>query len=90
MTKLRILSAALVTIWAASAIAQSSAPTPVGPNSGAGVQGLPGNKNGPAVAPNTPSNSSADQSGTKQNDVSKVPGAPGGKSGPAVKPDSQK
>ena len=89
MTKLPMFAAILAMLWAASASAQSTTPTPISPNSGAGVQGMPGNKNGPAVTPNAPSNSSAGQSGL-QNDVSKVPGAPGGKSGPAVKPETQK
>lgn len=89
MTKLPMFAAVLAMVWAVTASAQSTAPNPVSPNSGAGVQGMPGNKNGPAVTPNASSNSSASQSGL-QNDVSKVPGAPGGKSGPAVKPDTQK
>ena len=50
------------------------------PNSGAGVQGMPGNKSGPAAKPQQ--NPSGQSSGVNQ-DPSKVPGLPGNKSGPA-------
>ena len=53
------------------------------PNSGAGVQGLPGNKSGPAV---TPSGQVSAQPKTTPPDQSGVPGLPGSKSGPAARP----
>jgi hypothetical protein len=49
------------------------------PNSGAGMQGLPGNKSGPAVKPGQ--NQDEQSTGVSQ-DQSKVPGLPGNKSGP--------
>ena len=62
-------------------------------NSGAGVAGQPGNKNGPAARP--PSATSGAGAGTtssqtpandtsRPQDAAKVPGLPGSKSGPAV------
>jgi hypothetical protein len=62
-------------------------------NSGAGIAGQPGNKNGPAVRPQSgtmgagSSSSQAPATGTSP-DASKIPGQPGNKSGPAVKPPS--
>ena len=53
------------------------------PNSGAGVQGLPGNKSGPAV---TPSGQVSAQPKATPPDQSGVPGLPGSKSGPAARP----
>jgi hypothetical protein len=74
---LLIVAAAL--IGGPAAIAQTTGT----PNSGAGVQGMPGNKSGPAV---NGKNSSEQSSGVKQ-DTSKIPGLPGNKSGsPAQKP----
>jgi hypothetical protein len=91
MAKLSLINAAVLAMWVVSASAQSTGPSaPATPNSGAGVQGMPGNKSGPTVRPNTPGNPTAGQSGTTTQDASKVPGAPGGKSGPTAKPDSQK
>jgi len=58
------------------------AQTTTAPNSGAGVQGLPGNKSGQAAKP-------GDQSSGVKPDQSKVPGLPGSKSGPAQKPPQQ-
>ena len=91
MTKLSLINVGVLVVWALSASAQSTGPsTPATPNSGAGVQGMPGNKSGPTVRPRTSSNTAPGQGGTTQQDASKVPGAPGGKSGPTAKPDSQK
>jgi hypothetical protein len=58
-------------------------------NSGAKVQGLPGNKSGPAVKPSetTGANSGMDQTQPNK-DAAKVKGLPGNKSGPAVEPPS--
>jgi hypothetical protein len=74
--KIRALAAVLLigtVIGGPAVLAQ----TTTAPNSGTGVQGLPGNKSGPAVKPDehNPTVSGQDQS--------KVPGLPGNKSGPA-------
>jgi hypothetical protein len=53
------------------------------PNSGAGVQGMQGNKSGPATK-----NSGNQSSGTTQ-DTSKIPGMTGNKSGPPAKKPSR-
>jgi len=68
------LIVAATLIGGPAAIAQTTGT----PNSGAGVQGMPGNKSGPAVNRNT---SGEQSSGVKQ-DTSKIPGLPGNKSGP--------
>jgi len=68
------LIVAATLIGAPAAIAQTTGT----PNSGAGVQGMPGNKSGPAV---NGQNSGNQSSGVKQ-DTSKIPGLPGNKSGP--------
>ncbi len=68
------LIAAVLMIGTPAALAE----TTTAPNSGAGVQGLPGNKSGPAAKPGDQSNVRPDQSN--------VPGLPGNKSGPAQKP----
>ena len=52
-------------------------------NSGAGISGAPGNKNGPAERQGTVG-SSTDNS-VQQQDPANVQGLPGNKSGPAVK-----
>jgi hypothetical protein len=63
---------AVTLIGAPAAIAQTTGT----PNSGAGVQGMPGNKSGPATK-----NSGDQSSGTTQSsgtqDTSKIPGMPG-------------
>jgi hypothetical protein len=71
------LIVAATLIGAPAAIAQTTGT----PNSGAGVQGMPGNKSGPAMKGNNSENQS---NGTTQ-DTSKVPGMPGNKSGPPAK-----
>lgn len=82
---------------AASAFAQTSKPdvsnAPSAQNSGAGIAGQPGNKNGPAAKPGETVGSST---GTQQNptvqhqDSSNIKGLPGNKSGPAVRQPDQK
>jgi hypothetical protein len=71
------LIVAAILVGAPAAIAQTTGT----PNSGAGVQGMPGNKSGPA------GKNSTEQSGRTGQDQSKVPGMSGNKSGPpAQKP----
>jgi hypothetical protein len=79
MKKISALAAVLLiatVIGGPAALAQTTGT----PNSGAGVQGLPGNKSGPAAKPEQ--NPSGQSSGVSQ-DQSKVPGLRGNKSGPA-------
>jgi hypothetical protein len=82
----------------AAAIAQTANPssslehqklTPSTPNSGAGIPGQPGNKNGPpANAAGTTGSASSPNVSPSKEDAAKVPGKPGGKSGPPVMPPS--
>jgi hypothetical protein len=78
MMQISALAAVLLvgTVISGPAFAQTTST----PNSGAGVQGMPGNKSGPAAKPQQ--NPSGQSSGVNQ-DPSKVPGLPGNKSGPA-------
>lgn len=87
-----------LTLWAPAAIAQTKAPdvsaAPSAQNSGAGIAGQPGNKNGPVGKPNETvgsSNMLNQQNPTvQQQDTSNIKGLPGNKSGPpAKKPDSK-
>jgi hypothetical protein len=72
-----------------SSVGQTAKPDTL--NSGAGIAGQVGNKNGPAARS---SGTQADNQGEQQNnalreqDSAKIPGKPGGKSGPAVMPPS--
>lgn len=78
-----------------AATAQTTKPdassAPSAHNSGAGIAGQPGNKNGPAVKPGDTVGSSSTQqnSTTSQQDPSNIKGLPGNKSGPAVKQPSK-
>jgi hypothetical protein len=89
---LRLAAAALaLAVMASPALSQTGAPAGAGqtPNSGAGIPGQPGNKNGPpAQKPSSTmgaGSTSSQTPGSTPQDASKVPGHPGGKSGPAVK-----
>jgi type IV secretory pathway TrbL component len=73
---------AVTLIGAPAAIAQTTGTS----NSGAGVQGMPGNKSGPATK-NSGDQSSGTTQSTGTQDTSKIQGMPGNKSGPpAEKP----
>ncbi|QQN65105.1 hypothetical protein JIR23_04680 [Bradyrhizobium diazoefficiens] len=78
-----------------AATAQTTKPdvssAPSAQNSGAGIAGQPGNKNGPAAKPGDTVGSSSTQqnSTTSQQDTSNIKGLPGNKSGPAVKQPSK-
>ena len=74
-----ILIGVLATLLAGPAFAQSTTSQPN--NSGAGVQGMPGNKNGPAAN----SSGGSGNATTQQQDPSKVQGMPGNKNGPSTK-----
>ena len=100
MLKITIIPAAFAFAFlSAAASAQTTTPspslqhqevTPNTPNSGAGIPGQPGNKNGPpADAAGTTGSGSAPDVSPSKKDASKVPGKPGGKSGPPVMPPSR-
>lgn len=90
-----IVGAVALTIATLPASAQTTAPgasgqmtAPSSPNSGAGIAGHPGNKNGPPAkssSETTGGTASPGADAKTTQDASKVPGAPGGKSGPATK-----
>ena len=78
-----------------AAIAQTTQPNvsnaPSAQNSGAGIAGQPGNKNGPTAKPSdTVGSSSGSNSTVQQQDTSNIKGLPGNKSGPAAKKPDQK
>jgi hypothetical protein len=84
----------LITATAASAQnAQPNAAPPSAQNSGAGIQGAPGNKNGPPADKGTVGSSSSTMDRQNPNvsaqDPANVKGLPGNKSGPAVKKPQQ-
>ena len=77
------------------AFAQTTRPdaaaTPSVQNSGTGIAGQPGGKNGPVAKPaDTVGASGGANSTVQQQDSSNVKGLPGNKSGPAVKKPDQK
>jgi len=92
------LAAAMVALIALvppamSQTAPSGVTVPSGQNSGAGISGQPGNKNGPpaqnrATTGAGAASSQAPGQGIREQDSAKIPGAPGSKSGPAAKPPS--
>ena len=77
---------AILAMVALPALAQTPTP-PSSQNSGVGISGQPGGKNGPA--PNSTATNEQKNPPTQLQDTSKVQGKPGGKSGPAVKPPSK-
>src|ERR1700757_5402346 len=82
-------AAALLVLIASPAFAAENITTPSnnvpGPqNSGAGIAGQPGGKNGPAAkVQGQVANSDQTNSTTRLQDTAKIPGKAGGKSGPA-------
>lgn len=82
----------------AAAWAQSSKPdvssAPSAQNSGAGIAGQPGNKNGPAAKPGeTVGSSSTNATGNtavQSQDATNIKGAPGNKNGPPAKRPEQR
>ena len=82
-----------LTVSFTPASAQTSKPdvssAPSAQNSGAGIPGQPGNKNGPAVKPGETVGSDQHNPTVQSQDASKVKGLPGNKSGPAAKPPSR-
>ena len=96
----RMLSMAILAlaISGPAALAQTTNPgvstTPDAPNSGAGIAGQPGNKNGPAAKPGETVGSAAGanrQNSTDQmQDTSNIKGLPGNKSGPPARQSDRK
>jgi hypothetical protein len=88
-------AALVLTLSLTGALAQTTKPdvsaAPSANNSGTGIAGSPGSKNGPAAKPdNTVGNNAQPNSTVQQQDTSKIKGLPGNKSGPATKqPDRQ-
>jgi hypothetical protein len=77
---------ALLAAVALPALAQTPGPAS-SQNSGAGIAGQAGGKNGPA--PNSTASDNQGNPTTQLQDTSKIQGKPGSKSGPAVKPPSK-
>jgi hypothetical protein len=94
----RILSMAILAlaISGSAALAQTTNPgvstAPSAPNSGAGVAGQPGNKNGPAAKPGgtVGSGVGAQNPSDQTQDTSNIKGLPGNKSGPPAKQSDRK
>ncbi len=98
MRSVAIALASVLILSAPAAIAQTTTPNvstaPSAQNSGAGIAGQPGNKNGPVAKPGDTVGSGAtlnQQNPTvQQQDTSNIKGLPGNKSGPpARKPDTK-
>jgi hypothetical protein len=83
-------AAAVLAMLASPALAQapasSAVKTPSAQNSGAGIPGQPGSKNGPAAGKDQTAASPQTNPTTSLQDTAKIPGKPGGKSGSAVMP----
>ncbi|WP_084518846.1 hypothetical protein [Bradyrhizobium sp. th.b2] len=62
----------------------ANANSPSAQNSGTGISGAPGNKNGPAANQNTVGSNPQNEH-VRQQDSSNVKGLPGNKSGPPAK-----
>jgi hypothetical protein len=91
-----ITTAIAATFSANAALSQTTKPdvssAPSAQNSGAGIAGAPGNKNGPAVKPGETVGSTMNQQNptVQQQDTSNIKGMPGNKNGPpANKPEQR-
>ncbi|WP_024508996.1 hypothetical protein [Bradyrhizobium sp. ARR65] len=95
---MKMIASAIVIVLTTSALpalAQSSnspnaspnVTVPSGQNSGAGIQGHPGSKSGPAARSGTVGSATGneDNSTVRQQDPAKIQGMPGNKSGPPAK-----
>jgi hypothetical protein len=93
--KMIVSTLAVALAFSAPAFAQTTKTdvpgAPSAQNSGAGIAGQPGNKNGPAARPgDTVGSSSGANSTVPQQDTSNIKGLPGNKSGPAAKQPDRK
>jgi uncharacterized membrane protein len=92
---MRLISSSLalaLALSASAAMAQTTKPdvsnAPSAQNSGAGIAGQPGNKNGPGMRPQeggTVGSANQQNPTVQQQDPSKIKGMPGNKSGPPAK-----
>ena len=95
MKRTLIIASLALAISSPVALAQTAnsgvSTTPSAPNSGAGIAGQPGNKNGPAArsTDTVGSAAGANQQNPAQ-DASNIKGLPGNKSGPAVRQPDRK
>lgn len=97
MKRIMTASTLTLTVLSPAASGQTNKPdvssAPSAQNSGAGIPGQPGNKNGPAVKPGETvgSSSATDQHNptVQAQDPSNVKGLPGNKSGPPAKQPSR-
>jgi|SRR5579862_2370380 len=95
LMKLIVSTLAIALALSGSAVAQTTTPgansAPSAQNSGTGIAGQPGNKNGPAAkSRDTVGSSSGTNSTVQQQDTSNIKGLPGNKSGPAARKPEQK
>jgi hypothetical protein len=92
MKPLVSLVAIAMVVSSAAALAQGGQPNTAPPsaqNSGAGIQGAPGNKNGPPASKGTVGSSATTDRhnpSVSAQDPSNIEGKPGNQSGPAMKP----
>jgi hypothetical protein len=90
---LNVIALASATL-AVPAFAQTDKPNVTAPsanNSGAGIAGQPGNKNGPAADKGTVGTATNPQNPSVSNqDAANVKGLPGNKNGPPAKPSDQR
>lgn len=87
-----VVAAFVMSTVAASAQMSPSGSPPSTQNSGAGIQGAPGNKNGPPATKGTVGSSTTTNGqnpAASTQDTSNVKGLPGNKSGAAVKSPSK-
>jgi hypothetical protein len=96
MMKWIVITAIAATFSANAALSQTMKPdvssAPSAQNSGAGIAGAPGNKNGPAVKPGDTVGSPMNQQNptVQQQDTSNIKGMPGNKNGPPAKKPEQR
>jgi hypothetical protein len=97
MKKIKIMSAimfalTMTTLPAMARTSTSNVLIPSAQDSGAGIAGLPGDEDGPAVQPGVTVGSGATMRpsslGVREQDAADIPGLPGTEAGPSMKPPS--
>jgi hypothetical protein len=90
MMRLFVSAVALMLVaLPASAQTGGTMTAPSGQNSGAGIPGQPGNKNGPPAHGSMGTSTGQSNESTREQDSAKIPGMRGNKSGPAAHPPSR-
>ena len=87
MTSAAAIALMMSTLTASAATMNQPITAPSALNSGAGIAGLPGSKDGPAVRPGTVGSSARAEKynmAVAEQDSANVPGLPGGKDGPTA------